>query len=96
MLVLIRFRVPDREADVFRDELDAVRALLATRDGCVDGAVARNADDPELWVLQTRWTGAGAWRRALSSYEVKAGAWATLARALDEPSAYEVVPPPAD
>lgn len=93
MLVLIRFRVPESAAGGIAAELEDVRALLATREGYVDGAVARNTDDPGLWVLQTRWTGAGAWRRALSSYEVKAGAWATLARALDEPSAYEVVPP---
>lgn len=93
MLVLIRFRVPDPDAAGFAAELEGVRALLATRDGYVDGAVARNADDPDLWVLQTRWAGAGAWRRALSSYEVKSGAWATLARAVDEPTAYEVVHP---
>lgn len=91
MLVLIRFRVSEADAAGFAAELEGVRVLLGTREGYVDGAVARNADDPALWVLQTRWTGAGAWRRALSSYEVKAGAWATLARALDEPTAYEVV-----
>lgn len=94
MLVLIRFRVPEAESEGFAAQLEGVRALLEAREGYVDGVVARNADDPELWVLQTRWAGAGAWRRALSSYEVKAGAWATLARALDEPTAYEVVPPP--
>ena len=35
----------------------------------------------------------GAYRRALSSYDVKVGAVPLLSRALDEPSAYEAVVP---
>ena len=38
----------------------------------------------------------GAYRRALSSYDVKLHAVPTLSRALDEPSAYEVVEPGTD
>ena len=48
-----------------------------------------NVDDPELWVLTTRWQNVGAYRRALSSYDVKVTAVPLLSRAIDEPSAYE-------
>ena len=96
MLVVNRFRVSLDQADAFRSELEAVHALLAERDGYVDGSTGRNVDDPELWVLTTRWVNVGAYRRALSAYDVKVGAVPLLSRAIDEPSAYEIVQPGAD
>ena len=71
--------------------LDAVLALLEQRPGFVAGRVGRAADDPDSWVLVTEWRDVGSYRRGLSSYEVKVGAWPTLAEALPEPSAFEVV-----
>ena len=59
----------------------------------LSGRIGRNVDDPELWVLATEWEGPGAYRRALSSYDVKLAAVPTLSRAIDEPSAYESVEP---
>lgn len=91
MLVVNRFRVPVADAEAFRSDLAAAHALLAARPGYRDGSVGRNVDDPELWVLQTRWVDVGSYRRALSAYGVKLGAVPLLSRALDEPSAYEVV-----
>ncbi len=93
MLVVTRFRVPLAEADVFRAGVEEAHAVLAVQRGYVRGAVGRNVDDPTLWVLQTEWEGPGAYRRALSSYDVKVNAWALLGRALEEPSAYETVQP---
>ena len=93
MLVVNRFRVPENEADGFREDIAGALALLATRDGYLDGHIGRNVDDPGLWVLTTRWAHVGAYRRALSSYDVKVGAVPLLSRALDEPSAYESVTP---
>jgi quinol monooxygenase YgiN len=93
VLVVSRFRVPEAEAASFREGLAAAHAVLAERDGYVDGRVGRNLDDPELWVLTTRWEHVGAYRRALSSYEVKLHAVPLLSRAVDEPSAYEEVEP---
>jgi len=95
MLVVNRFRVALDQSDVFRNELQGVHALLAERDGYVAGTLGRNVDDPELWVLSTRWINVGAYRRALSAYDVKVGAVPLLSRAIDEPSAYEVVEPGA-
>jgi len=88
-----RFRVPEGEAGAFRDDLERAREVLATQRGYVAGRIGRNVDDPALWVLTTEWEGPGAYRRALSSYDVKLAAVPVLGRALDEPSAYEVVVP---
>jgi quinol monooxygenase YgiN len=95
MLVVNRFRVSLDQSDAFRRELEAVHVLLADRDGYVHGTIGRNVDDPGLWVLTTRWVNVGAYRRALSAYDVKVGAVPLLSRAIDEPSAYEVVEPGA-
>jgi hypothetical protein len=91
VLVISRFQVPETEADAFRAGLEDALTVLAAQKGYVDGAIGRNVDDPGRWVLQTRWVGPGAYRRALSAYDVKVRAWALLAQAVDEPSAYEVV-----
>ena len=93
MLVVNRFRVPDDAAASFRADLERAHAALAARPGYVDGRIGRNVDDPTLWVLTTRWEGPGAYRRALSAYDVKLHAVPVLGRAVEEPSAYEIVDP---
>jgi quinol monooxygenase YgiN len=93
VIVVNRFRVAAPDAASFRADLEHAHALLAARDGYVGGEVGRNVDDPGLWVLTTRWVNVGAYRRALSAYDVKVGAVPLLSRAVDEPSAYEVVEP---
>ena len=96
MLVVTRFRIAEEEAEQFRADLQAVHSLLASRPGYLAGTLGRNVDDPELWALTTTWQHVGAYRRALSSYEVKLHGVPTLSRALDEPSAYEIAEPGAD
>ena len=91
-----RFVVPLEDGEAFRTELAAAHAVLAERPGYVGGQVGRNLDDPTLWLLSTRWEHVGAYRRALSAYDVKLHAVPTLGRALDEPSAYEVADPGTD
>ena len=93
VLVVSRFRVPVEEGESFRAGLQEALEVLAERPGHLAGTIGRNVDDPELWVLSTRWENVGAYRRALSSYDVKLRAVPLLSRALDEPSAYEVVEP---
>lgn len=90
MLVVNRFRV-ERESESFAEDLAGVLTVFASKPGYVGGAVGRNVDDPSLWVLQTRWANVGSYRRALSSYDVKVGVVPVLSRAIDEPSAYEVL-----
>lgn len=92
MLVVTRFR-PAAAPEEFRSGLEEALQVLSEQRGFLDGYVGRNVDDPELWVLQTRWEGPGAYRRALSAYDVKLRAWELLGGAIDEPTAYEIVTP---
>ena len=89
MLVVNRFRVPVDEGEAFRADLESALSVLSEQVGYADGQVGRNADDPTLWAMVTRWRDVGSYRRALSRYEVKMGAVPLLSRAIDEPSAYE-------
>ena len=91
MLVLTRHRVAESAASDFVTQAGKALAVLGQRPGFVDGALGRNVDDPDLWVLSTRWRDTGSYRRALSAYDVKLTAVPLLSTALDEPSAYEVV-----
>ena len=91
VLVVSRFRVPEADTEGFRAGLDEAHTALAACPGYLVGTVGRNVDEPELWVLTTTWENVGSYRRALSSYDVKLRAVAVLSRAVEEPSAYEVV-----
>ena len=91
VIVVNRFRVPPADAEEFRAGIELAHRTLAQRPGYLGGEVGRNVDDPELWVLTTRWQNVGSYRRALSAYDVKLSAVPLLSRAIDEPSAYEAV-----
>ncbi len=93
MLVVNRFRVPESEGERFRAEVTEAQAALAEQPGYLHGSIGRNVDDPTLWAMVTTWENVGAYRRALSAYDVKLRAVALLGRAIEEPSAYEVVEP---
>ena len=93
MLIVNRFRVPESEGEQFRTEVAEAHAALAEQRGYLQGSIGRNVDDPTLWALVTTWENVGAYRRALSSYDVKLRAVALLGRAIEEPSAFEVVEP---
>ena len=71
MLVVTRFSVPATDAPGFRVDLDRAREALAERPGYLHGTVGRNVDDPDLWVLTTRWEHVGAYRRALQRAHVE-------------------------
>jgi hypothetical protein len=83
--------VPDAEVVEFRGRAGEALDALAGQTGFVRGHVGRNVDDPLLWTLSTEWINVGAYRRALSSYDVKTRAVPVMMYALDEPSAYEVL-----
>ena len=91
MLVVTRFEVPQGEADGFLDRARAALQAFAARPGYVRGRIGRAADDPTAWVLTTEWEGVGAYRRSLSSYDVKVDAAPLLSLGRDEPSAFEVL-----
>ncbi len=91
MLVVNRYRVAAGEADEFEGAARRALAALGARPGFVAGQVGRNVDDPDLWVMSTRWQSVGAYRRALSAYDVKLNAIPLMYQAIDEPSAFEVL-----
>ena len=91
MLVTTRFRIPEPDGEAFLADAGRAIKALAARPGFRHGRVGRAVEDPQAWVVHTEWDGVGAYRRALSAYDVKVWAAPLLGRALDEPSAYEVL-----
>ena len=91
MLVVTRYRVDGPDQAEFKDDaLSALEALIA-RPGCSGGYLGRAVDEPDLWTLTTTWESVGAYRRALSSYQVKVVAVPLMYRAVDESTAYELL-----
>jgi Antibiotic biosynthesis monooxygenase len=88
---MTRFRVPLDHATRFRSDAQRALAVLERCAGFIQGDLGRAADDPTLWMLATRWSNVGSYRRALSSHEVRVQAIALLSQAIDEPSAYEIL-----
>ncbi|MCW2678927.1 MAG: antibiotic biosynthesis monooxygenase family protein [Frankiales bacterium] len=91
VLVVTRFDVPKAESETFLPRAQAALAAFAARPGYLRGRIGRAADDPSQWVLTTEWIGVGAYRRSLSSYDVKVDAAPLLSLGRDEPSAFEVL-----
>ena len=91
MLAVTRYRVDPGEASSFLEQARAALAVLAERPGWRGGHVGRATDDPTLWILTSEWDGVGSYRRALSAYEVTVTAGPLLSRALDEPTAFELL-----
>lgn len=89
VFVVTRYRVPASESDEFADLAREALAALAGRPGCLEGRVSRSIDEPDLWVLSTRWETVGTYRRALSHPEVKIRAVPLMYRCIDEPTAFE-------
>jgi hypothetical protein len=91
VLVVTRFDVPESEAATFLPRAQGALGAFAACAGYVRGRIGRAADDPSQWILTTEWVGVGAYRRSLSSYDVKVEAAPLLSLGRDEPSAFEVL-----
>jgi hypothetical protein len=91
MLAISRFRYDDGDFTTAEADLGRCLTGLGACRGFVGGQVGRALDDPGLWLLHTQWESVGAYRRALSSYEIKLAMAPSLAKAVDEPSAFEVI-----
>lgn len=91
-MLLSVVRIPETsDASELLDAAERALAVLAARPGFVRGRAGRATDAGGGWVLVTEWESVGAWRRALSSYEVKVAATGLLALGRNEPSAFEVL-----
>lgn len=91
LVVVSRFHVTAPERTTFLAQMDTALVTLAQQSGCLAASLGQSTDEAELLLLRTEWAGVGAYRRALSAYEVKVGVVPLLSRAVDEPSAYETV-----
>lgn len=89
MIAIARFEVPLQSSGEFRSELEKVSEIFAESPGFIGARIGQNLDEPALWVLSTEWQNVGSYRRALSSSRAKLEAIPILARAIDEPGAYE-------
>jgi len=69
--------------------LAAIADVLGARSGCLWVEAGRNLDEPDLWMVASRWADVGSYRRALSDHEVKMALQPVMGCILDEPSAYE-------
>ncbi|WP_436890547.1 antibiotic biosynthesis monooxygenase [Nocardiopsis dassonvillei] len=91
MIVITRYSVSEAETEAFRADAAAAVEVLSRRPGFRGHRLGRAADDPTLWTVVTEWDGAGYYRRALSDFDVKIHAVPLLSRALDEPTAFEIM-----
>ncbi len=91
MIVVSRFTVPEADGASFAARAEVALAAFRTRPGYRSGKAGRAIDDPTRWVLVMEWDGVGAYRRSLSSYDVKVSAVPLLAESIDEPGAYELL-----
>jgi quinol monooxygenase YgiN len=91
VLAISRFRYDEDLAERALSELESCVHQFSSRPGFLRGTVGRAFDDPTIWVLVTTWEHVGAYRRALSSYDIKMHVVPLLSYAIDEPSAYEVL-----
>ena len=91
-LVVLRFSGPETDdATAFLVDASRSARLLASAEGCLGVEVGRASDDPSTWVLSARWRSVGDYRRALSSYPVKVEAMGFLSKAVEEPTAFELL-----
>ena len=91
LLVVSRFRVASAERAAFLADADVAMTVLAAQAGCRGVSLGQATDEADLLLIRSEWDGVGAYRRALSSFDVKVTAVPLLSTAIDEPSAYEVV-----
>lgn len=90
-MVVVASRFHVSEPENFASNARAALAVLAQCEGYLSGRVCAATDDATLRMIETSWESIGAYRRALSKYDVKLSAIPFLSMAIDEPSAYEVV-----
>lgn len=91
LIVISRFRVPADTRSAFLDDAETALRALSAQAGCCAAALAQSTDEADLLLVRTEWAGIGAYRRALSAFDVKVHAVPLLSRAIDEPSAYESI-----
>lgn len=91
LVVISRFRIGPQGRAGFLQQMDAAIMTLAQQSGCLAASLGQSTDEAELVLLRTEWAGVGAYRKALSAYEVKVSVVPLLSQAVDESSAFETI-----
>lgn len=91
LVVVSRFRVGVQERSDFLQAMDAAITTLAQQKGCLAASLGQSTDEADLLLLRTEWAGVGAYRKALSAYDVKVSVVPLLSQAVDESSAFETI-----
>lgn len=91
MIVVTHFAVTESEGDAFAAQARDVLEAFGRCHGYERGWLGRAAEDPTAWVVGTEWHGVGAYRRALSTRDVRLTATDLFSRAHDLPTAFELL-----
>lgn len=65
--------------------------VLRRLPGFLQGELARSPDDPQVWLLTSRWLDVGSMRRGMGSFEAKIALAPVMATAADQVSVFEVM-----
>ena len=75
----------------FRDSARALLEVLARADGFEQGQLGRSPDEPDVWLLMTRWRDVGSMRRGFGGFDAKVAAAPVMISAGDRVSGFEVL-----
>lgn len=91
MRVVTRHTVEEQARDAWLEQAEVAISACAGQPGFLEAEVCAAVDDANLYLITLRFESVGAYRRALSSFEVKLNAVPLLYGAMDEPTAFEVL-----
>src|SRR5690606_14927429 len=80
-----------RAGDDFLAPATQLLEVLAAAEGFISGQVGRSPDEPDIWIVSTRWRDVGSMRRGFGSFDAKVAAAPVMLSASDRVSAYEVL-----
>lgn len=80
-----------RAGDEFLEPARALLEVLAAADGFESGEVGRSPDEPDVWIISTRWRDVGSMRRGFGTFDAKVAAAPVMVSAADRVSAFEVL-----
>lgn len=89
--MVTRYRVDAEERDAFLSAAREALTVLAEQHGFICGSIGQATDEADLCLIRSEWESVGAYRRGLSSFDVKVRAIPLLSSAIDESSAFEIV-----
>jgi hypothetical protein len=91
VFVVLRYSVSTVGFAEFLVEARSAIEALSARPGFIRGTVGQAIDEAGQMTVLLEFSDVGTYRRALSNYDVKINAVPLLSRAIDEPSAFELL-----